>query len=138
MRSDCIFFCSIRVRYGEVDKQGIVYNGNYSIYTDVAIDEFFRSNGYSFKELVEKHESEICHKKSTIEYNSSAFEDDMLEIGIRVIRVGDRSFTLGYEIFRQGEDDLLVSAEMVYVGYDSENRCSRPLTPLLRKLLGAE
>ena len=138
MRSDCIFFCSIRVRYGEVDKQGIVYNGNYSIYTDVAIDEFFRSNGYSFKELVEKHESEICHKKSTIEYNSSAFEDDMLEIGIRIIRVGDRSFTLGYEIFRQGEDDLLVSAEMVYVGYDSENRCSRPLTPLLRKLLGAE
>lgn len=137
MRNDCIFFCSIRVRYGEVDQQGVVYNGNYLIYTDVAIEEFFRSKGYPYEKLVNEHESEVCHKKSTIEYTSSAFGSDMLEIGVRVIKVGNRSFTLGFEIFRQGEDDLLVSAEIVYVGYDKENRCSRPLTELMRKLLGA-
>lgn len=137
MRSDCAFFTPVRVRYGEVDQQGIVYNANYAIYTDVAFEEFFRSKGYPFQTLVNEHESEVCHKKSTFEYFSSAYVDEMLEVGIRVVRVGTKSFTLGYEVYRQGEDQLLVSAEIVYVGYDTEKRSSRPITPLLRGLLGA-
>lgn len=137
MRNDCIFFCPIRVRFGEVDRQGIVYNGNYVIYTDAAICEFFRSRGYSYKELAEKHDSEICHKKATYEFFSSAFEDDLLEVGVRVVHIGNRSFTMGFEIYRQGEDELLVYSESVYVGYDMENRCSRPLTDVMRKILGA-
>lgn len=137
MRNDCIFFCPVRVRYGEVDQQGVVYNGHYIVYTDVAIGEFFRAKGYTYNELVNKHASEVCHKKSTFEYISSAFEDDMLEVGIRVIKVGNRSFTLGFEIYRENEDELLVTAEIVYVGYDKEGRCSRPITELMRELLDA-
>lgn len=137
MRSDCVFFCPVRVRYGEVDQQAVVYNGNYLIYTDVAFTEFLRSKGYSYKELVTEHASEVCHKKSTFEYISSAFEDDLLEVGVRVIKVGNRSFTLGFEIYRQGEADPLVLSEIVYVGYDTEKRDSRPITELMRKLLGA-
>ena len=137
MRSDCAFFCPIRVRYGELDPQGIVYNGNYSIYTDVAFEEFLRSRGYSYKELVQEHASEVCHKKATFEYISSAFEDDMIEIGVRVIKVGNRSFTLGFEVYRQGEENPIVISEVVYVGYDTEKRKSRPLTELMHKILGA-
>ncbi len=137
MRSDCAFFCPIRVRYGELDPQGIVYNGNYSIYTDVAFEEFLRSRGYSYKELVQEHASEVCHKKATFEYISSAFEDDMIEIGVRVIKVGNRSFTLGFEVYRQGEENPIVLSEVVYVGYDTEKRKSRPLTELMHKILGA-
>ena len=37
MRSDCFFFCPVRVRFGEVDRQGIVYNGNYVVYTDLPL-----------------------------------------------------------------------------------------------------
>lgn len=137
MRSDCVFFFPVRVRYGEVDQQGVVYNGNYVVYTDVALKEFFRSKGYSYKKLANEYASEICHKKSTFEYISSAFEDDMLEVGIRVIKVGTSSFTLGFEIYRQEEEDPLVISEIVYVGYDTEKRSSRPITMLMRQLLGA-
>ena len=136
MRSDCIFFCPLRVRYGEVDSQGVVYNSNYVIYTDVAFEEFIRYSGYSYKSLAEEHESEVCHKKNTIEYYSSAFEGDLLEVGVRVVHIGTRSFSLLFEIYRHGEEDILVTAETVYVGYDTENRCSRPLTKVLRKILG--
>lgn len=135
MRQDCSFFCPIRVRYGEVDQQGVVYNGNYIIYTDVAFEEFFRSKGYSYRELSEKYDSEICHKKSTLEYNASAFEGDIIEVGVRVVRLGTRSFTLGFEIYREGEDEPIVVAESVFVGYDTANRCSRPISDLMRKLL---
>lgn len=137
MRSDCIFFCPVRVRYGEVDQQGVVYNGNYVVYTDVAFEEFLRSKGYSYKKLVKEYASEVCHKKATFEYISSALEGDMLEIGVRVIRVGNRSFTLGFQIYRQEEDDPLVTSEIVYVGYDTERRTRRPITGLMRKILGA-
>ena len=65
MRSDCVFFCPIRVRYGEVDRQGIVYNGNYVAYTDLALEEFLRSRGCTYRELEDKYESGVCHKKST-------------------------------------------------------------------------
>lgn len=137
MRSDCIFFCPVRVRYGEVDQQGIVYNGNYTIYADAALNEFFRSKGYPYKKLAGECASEVCHIRSTFDYLSSAFEDDLLEVGVRVIKVGNKSFTMGFEIYRQGEEDIIVASESVYVGYDKENRCSRPLTALMRKLLGA-
>lgn len=137
MRSDCVFFCPVRVRYGEVDQQGIVYNGHYVVYTDLAFEEFFRSKGYPYRTLVKDHASEVCHKKSTYEFFSSAYEGDMLEVGVRVIKVGNKSITIGFEIYRQGEDDVLVTCETVYVGYDTENRTSRPITGLMRELLGA-
>lgn len=137
MRSDCIFFCPVRVRYGEVDQQGIVYNGHYVVYTDLAFEEFFRSKGYPYRTLVTEHASEVCHKKSTYEFFSSAYEGDMLEVGMRVIKVGNKSITIGFEIYRQGEDEILVTCETVYVGYDMENRASRPITGLMRELLGA-
>ncbi|MFV0518538.1 MAG: acyl-CoA thioesterase [Aminipila sp.] len=136
MRSDCIFFCSIRVRYGEVDQQGVVYNGNYVIYTDVAFEEFLRSKGYSYKDLVSKYDSEVCHKKSTFEYISSAFESDMLEIGVRVVNIGNKSFTLGFEVYRQGEENPLVISEIIYVGYDTKQRQSKKITSLMRNILG--
>ena len=98
MRRDCIFFCPIRVRFGEVDRQGIVYNGNYVAYTDLAFEEFLRSKGYSYRELAEKHGSEVCHKKSTYEFVASAYEGDMLEVGISKIKIGRKSFTMQFEI----------------------------------------
>lgn len=48
MRADCIF-CPIRVRYVEVDKQGIVYNGHYMTLYDVAFAEFMRHKGTRIK-----------------------------------------------------------------------------------------
>ncbi len=136
MRNDCIFFCPIRVRYGEVDQQGVVYNGNYFIYCDLAFEEFLRHKGYSYSELVEKYDSEVCHKTSTFEYNGSAFEGDIVEVGIKVIHVGTRSFTLGFEIYREGEDEPRVISESVFVGYDKYNRKSKNLTPTLLEILG--
>ena len=53
MREDYTFFWPIRVRYSEIDKQGIVYNGNYFSYIDVAFGEFLRASGYPYRKLVE-------------------------------------------------------------------------------------
>ena len=111
------------------------FNGNYVVYTDLAFEEFLRSRGYSYRELAEEHESEVCHRKATYDFYSSAFEGDDLEVGISNIHVGNKSFTITFEIYRKDEDELLVRCESVYVGYDVENRASRPITDLMRSLL---
>ena len=118
-----------------MDQQGIVYNGNYVVYTDLAFEEFFRSKGYPYRVLAEQYGSEVCHKKSTYEFVSSAYEGDLLEVGISDIKVGNRSITITFEIYREGEDDLILRCESVYVGYDKEKRVSRPITDLMRRLL---
>lgn len=38
-RQNYTFFHSLRVRWAEVDPQGIVFNGNYLTYLDVATTE---------------------------------------------------------------------------------------------------
>ncbi|HSC71381.1 MAG TPA: acyl-CoA thioesterase, partial [Candidatus Methylomirabilis sp.] len=39
------FSFPIRVRYSEIDVQGIVYNSRYLEYVDVALTEYFRAMG---------------------------------------------------------------------------------------------
>lgn len=135
MRSDCIFFCPIRVRYGEVDKQGIVYNGNYFVYTDTAFEEFFRTKGYPYSKLVSEYGAEVCHKKSTTEFIASAYDGDLIEVGVRVHRIGEKSITIGFEIYREGEEIPIVISQVVYVGYDTEARKSKEITDIMKQLL---
>ncbi|MBR0171640.1 MAG: acyl-CoA thioesterase [Lachnospiraceae bacterium] len=135
MRSDCVFFCPVTVRFNEVDRQGIVYNANYLVYTDFAFEEFLRSGGHSYRELSEDMDSEVCHRKSTMEFFSSAFEGEQLEVGVRILHIGNRSFTVGFEIYRKEEDEIIVSAETVFCGYDVKNRKSRPISGAMRALL---
>ena len=40
------FFYPLRVRYSEVDCQGVVFNANYLMYFDTTITEYFRALGY--------------------------------------------------------------------------------------------
>lgn len=135
MKSDCIFFESIRVRYGEVDKQGIVYNGHYATYTEVCFAAFMRGKGMPYNKMVEDTGFELTHVKSIFEYLGSVYEEDLIDVGLKIVRVGEKSFTLGFEIYRSGEDNLLVYAEHVFAGYDSATRKSRPLSDVMRKLL---
>src|ERR1039457_2711426 len=48
-------FChTLRVRWAEVDKQGIVYNVNYFLYFDVGITEYWRAIGINYPDGIVK------------------------------------------------------------------------------------
>ena len=48
------FFYTLRVRYAEVDAQGIVFNAHYLTYFDCAITEYYRAIKYSYYTEVKK------------------------------------------------------------------------------------
>jgi acyl-CoA thioester hydrolase len=132
-------FChTLRVRWAEVDKQGIVFNGNYFLYFDVAITEYWRAIGIDYPDgIVKAFGTDLYAAKATAEYHGSAGFDDILNIHGRTARLGRSSMQFLLEIWRG--DTHLVSGELIYVNADVATKKSAPLPePLRQKIIGYE
>lgn len=75
-RQNYTFFHSLRVRWAEVDPQGIVFNGNYLTYLDVATTEYYRQLGMSYPADLLRGGGDLFAVKSTLEYRAPAHFDD--------------------------------------------------------------
>lgn len=129
-RNDFRFFHRLRVRWAEVDRQGIVFNGHYLTYFDVGVTEYYRAIGLPYPEGLEQQGTDLFVKKAEIEYHAPAQYDDELDIGVRVPRLGRSSFEFLVEIFRGA--DLLVGGRLVYVNADPATRKASPVPEFLR------
>lgn len=132
-------FChTLRVRWAEVDKQGIVYNVNYFLYFDVAITEYWRAIGINYPDgIVKAYGTDLYTVKATAEYHRSAEYDDMLDIHGRTARLGRSSMQFLLEIWRG--DTHLVSGELIYVNADPATKKSVALAePLRQKMIAYE
>ncbi len=69
-RQNYTFFHSLRVRWAEVDPQGIVFNGNYLTYLDVATTEYYRQLGMSYPADLLRGGGDLFAVKSTLEYRA--------------------------------------------------------------------
>ena len=125
------FFHALRVRWAEVDPQGIVFNGHYLTYADVAITEYFRALGVAYPGDLAQDGGDFFAIRTLLEYRAPARFDDQLQIGIRSARLGRSSLTFALGIWRDGE--LLTSGEIVYVHADGATRSSAPLPQWLRE-----
>ena len=131
-REDFTFCHRLRVRWAEVDKQGIVFNGNYFLYFDVAITEYWRAIGIDYPDgIVKAFGTDLYAVKATAEYHGSAEFDNFLDIHGRTAKLGRSSMQFLLEIWR-GEEHL-VSGELIYVNADPSTRKSVPLPKLLRQ-----
>lgn len=124
-REDFAFFHSLRVRWSEVDMQGIVFNGHYLTYFDVAFTEYWRRTGLPDVLQQAKDGREMFARKATIEYHGSARFDDVLDIGVRCAGFGRSSIRFLLEIHLG--DAHLISGELIYVYADTAARKGIPL-----------
>jgi acyl-CoA thioester hydrolase len=132
-RSDFAFSHPLRVRWAEVDRQGIVFNGHYLTYFDVGITEYWRAIGHPYPDALLKHGSDTFAVKATIEYKAPACYDDLLEVRVRVGRIGRTSLQFLLEIHR-GETQL-ISGELIYVNSDADTRKPIPVPAFLREAI---
>jgi len=123
----------MRVRWAEVDRQGIVFNGHYLMYFDCGITEYWRAIGTPYPEGLAEHGSDLYVVKATVEYHASAGYDDVIDVCVRVASIGRSSVRFAIEIHR-GEDHL-VSGEVVYVNADPATRRSAPVPEFLREAI---
>jgi len=131
------FACPIRVRYSEIDRQGIVYYSRYLEYVDVALSGYFRALGFPYQELVEQHGFDPSVVKATIEFKRTARFDESLQVWARVAAIGRTSFTVDFEITRDAGGELVASAQIVYVNFDKAAQASRPVPESIRRRIEA-
>jgi acyl-CoA thioester hydrolase len=114
----------LRVRWAEVDPQGIVFNAHYLTYFDVTVTEYWRAVGRPYpREFVERGFDTFA-VKATLEYHSPARFDEELDVRCRMARLGTTSMRLAFEVHR--DSDHLVSGELIYVTASTDTR--RPVT----------
>ncbi len=138
-REDYTCIHPLRVRWSEVDMQKIVFNGNYLNYIDVAVAEYWRAIGLPYPHgYVDRYANDVYLRKATVEYLGSARYDDMLDVLVRVARLGRTSMTFAFEIWRSGtepSDMPLIAAELVYVNADPQTMRPAPLPDAVRELI---
>ena len=103
----------MRVRWAEVDMQGVVFNPNYLMYFDVGVTEYWRAVAGGDANLLSDVLAHVYAVKSTVEYRASARFDDEIEVRARMARLGRTSLVIAFEIVR-GEE-ILITGENVYV-----------------------
>jgi acyl-CoA thioester hydrolase len=117
VKSDFRFHHDIRVRFADTDLQGIVFNGNYLTFYDVAWTEYFRGLGLTWRAMIESGVDTVL-ARTTIEFRAPARFDDVLEVYTRVSSIGTSSITFEFEIYPEGQDRLIGTARSLYVCVD--------------------
>lgn len=97
-RDEFSFLHRLRVRWAEVDRQDVVFNGNYFLYFDVAVTEYWRAVGVSYPQgYVDRYGHDIFAVKATAEFHAAVGFDDEIDVACRTSKLGRSSliFTLG-------------------------------------------
>jgi acyl-CoA thioester hydrolase len=106
------FAHKLRVRYGECDPQGIVFNANYLLYFDVAFTELWRAALGPWQEMVDRGIDAVV-ADARISFRAPARFDDELELHAQPTRIGTTSITTQIDVVR--EQAVLVTGTLRHV-----------------------
>ena len=117
---------NLRVRYGETDKMGVVYNGNYAQYLEQGRTEWLRDLGFSYK-WMEENDVHLPVIHLSLEYKLPAHYDDVLTVYTSLKRIPTFKIEFYYEIYNQF-DKLLVTAstDLVFVNSKTQKLMKAP------------
>ena len=90
---------TIRVRYAETDRMGLLHHANYLIYFEQARTELLRSLGVTYKEL-EDRGYYLVVAKIEVKYRKPVHYDDVLTIRTTETRASPVRLEHKYEVFR--------------------------------------
>src|SRR4051794_37981152 len=92
---------TIRVRYAETDRMGLVHHANYLVYFEQGRIELLRGSGLAYKDL-EDQGYLLVLTKIEVHYRSPAHYDDLLTLRTTVVRTTAVRIDHRYELFRDG------------------------------------
>ncbi len=134
-RSDFNFFHDFRVRYSEIDGQGIVFNAHYLTYFDVAITEYFRQLDFDYADYVKRTGIDFHLVKSLVNYEKPIPFDAEIQVGCRTEKIGNTSLVFRLEIFEKNSEDRFSSGEIVWVHTDQKTHKTTRITEEIRELV---
>lgn len=126
------FVHRLRVRYSECDQQGVVFNGQYLFFYDVAVTELFRERIGPYPEIVGRG-YDIVVAEARIRFVEGARFDEELDIEMPVEHLGTTSMIIR-PVFRVGER-LIADGEVRHVFVDPSTLRKTPMPEDYREAL---
>jgi len=119
---------TIRVRYAEVDRMGLLHHANYLVYFEQGRTELLRTLGMSYRDL-EDQGYLLVLTKLEVRYRRPAHFDDVLTVRTTAVKTTAVRIDHRYEVFRDGE--LLTEGTTTLACVDRAGR-PQPLPDWLR------
>jgi acyl-CoA thioester hydrolase len=127
-----VFRHRLRVRYGECDPQGVVFNANYLAYFDLILTEFWREAAGGYKAMLEAG-ADMVVAESRILFRSPAEFDDEVDFELRVARLGNTALECRIDAAVGGR--AIVEGSMRHVFIDPATKQKRPMPDEIRAAL---
>jgi acyl-CoA thioester hydrolase len=122
-----------RVGFSDTDAQGIVYYGRYLPYFDLARVEYHRHLDL----LQTESDHEFVMRACSLEYLAPALFDDLIEVFVRLSRIGHTSATYEFAAHRAADDVEMVTARQTLVLVDLEERRAAPIPDSYKRTVHA-
>ena len=115
---------TIRVRYAETDKMGVVYYANYFVWFEVARADLLRSLGWSYREMEHAGVS-LPVIQAECQYHAGARYDDELDVRTagRLLSPVRMEFT--YQVIRRDDQSVAASGRTVHAAVSPKGRPCR-------------
>jgi acyl-CoA thioester hydrolase len=113
---------TVRVRYAETDRMGVVYYANFFVWFEVGRVELCRQMGFAYKRMELEDDSYIVVAEAHCRYKRPAHFDDELVIRTRVVEARSRVLRFGYEVLRRPAGELVATGETLHVICDRNGR----------------
>lgn len=106
-----------RVRYGDTDKMGIGYYGNYFTWFEAARTEYFRALNMPYTEC-EKKGYMLPVVETGAKYYSPSTYDDLIVVRTSVSRLGMSSIHFQYDVFQKNGGQRIATGFSVHAFVD--------------------
>jgi acyl-CoA thioester hydrolase len=121
----------IRVRYAEVDGQGVVFNAHWMTYFDETCTRFVESWGFGADYWI--NEFDVMLVKAVLEWSGPARFDEWVDVEAAPTRIGTKSFDLRYRAAVDGR--RACEATITYVAVEPGTTGSIDIPEKVRAVL---
>ena len=123
---------SVRVRYGEVDRMGIVYHAHYLVWFEIGRTEWCRAAGIPYAEM-ERAGMFIPLTRVEATFRRRSSYDDAIRIEARMAELSGRGCAFAYEVLSEA-GELLADGSTRHIFTDPTGRPRRAPAEILRSL----
>jgi acyl-CoA thioester hydrolase len=124
---------TVRVRYAETDKMGVVYYANYLVWFEVGRTDWLRQAGWTYRDM-EASGVSLPVIEAHCEYRQPARYDDEIGIDSRAVPLSPVRLRFEYRLIRLTDGTLLAEGYTVHAAVDEAGRPCRLPEPV-RSLL---
>ena len=128
------FSHEVKVRYIEIDQQGVVFNMWYLAWFDDAMTAFLEHGGLPYEDMIAAgYDAQLVHTE--LDWTAPVRWGDRPKVDVSLLSVGTTSFTLQFQV--RVEETVAVTGRTVYITVATDGTGKREVPPLVRDALGS-